>query len=177
MNTSRILTGALLCLSMALVFGGPAKAEPTEQLLSQLPGHDLFNQQGQMDPSRYTVGRVRAMAGDILFIELFEPFTVGDRTITHLHLQGTSGIGKHNNLGYPRPGDDIGLAYIDGSWQIVQRYHPYWLTRLSLREVGEVQRSAIDWGETRIIGLPPLGPSEARVMPEPEPQRPIRGMW
>lgn len=174
-NTARKLTGALLALSLAGFFATPAQAEPQGELLSQLPGHDVFRGDPQMNAADFYIGRVRGIAGSILFIELLEPVTIDGREVTHLHTAAT-GWGKFQNIGAPRPGDDVALKWEDGQWMIIDRYNPYWVTRLSLREVSEVQRSAINWGETRQVGLPNLQPSQP-VVQEVAPPPPVRGLW
>jgi hypothetical protein len=166
----------LLLLSLAAISTTPAQAEPEGEVLTQLPGHDVYYGEDQMEESDYYVGRVRGIAGPILMIELIPPVTIEGEEITHVNTAAT-GWGKYRNIGYPRPGDDIALKWEDGQWVIVDRYNPYWITRLDLREVSEVQRSAIDWGETREVGLPPLQPSPAvvqEIVPAPQP---VRGMW
>jgi hypothetical protein len=175
-NTARKLTGTLLMLSLAAIFATPAQAEPEAEVLSQLPGHDIYRDDPQMDATDYYIGRVRGIAGSILFIELEKPVTIEGTEYNHLHMAAT-GWGKYQNIGYPRPGDDLALKWENGGWVIVDRYNPYWVTRLQLRDVTEVQRSAINWGESRQVGLPALQPSQAVVREmEPVPQ-PIRGMW
>lgn len=175
-NTARTLTGMLLFLSLAAIGTTSVQAEPKEEVLVQLPGHDVYMDKPQMNADDFFIGRVRARAGDILFISLFEPATINGRTITRLHATAT-GWGKYQNIGYPKPGDDVALKWEDGGWVIIDRYNPYWVSRLDLRDVREVQRSAIDWGETREVGLPPLQPSPSVVREvEPMPE-PVRGMW
>lgn len=188
MNTSRTLTGLVALLSLAAFCPSPANAEPAEQLLSQLRGHESYEGDGMMKTSRYHIGRVRGQSGNVMSIEFFEPVVVsGDKEVKSINivatgtvarrLIGTSAKSNPNGVGYPIPGDDVAVVYEDGRWEIVQRYRPYWVSRLELREVPVVERSAFVW-DPQPFGLPPLEQRTVQIQPAPEPQpEPIRGMW
>ncbi|ACK68873.1 conserved hypothetical protein [Gloeothece citriformis PCC 7424] len=185
-NISRTFAGATALLSVAVFCPNPANAEPTEQLISQLRGHDEYTGEADFEASRYNIGRVRGITGNILSIELFEPVVIGDREIKSINVTATQTVARqmtsgqvYNDIGYPLPGDDVGLVYEDDQWQIIGRYHPYWVTRLDLKEVPVVERSAFEW-DPQPFGLPPLQPSPVVIEREPAPApapEPVQGLW
>ncbi|WP_013324919.1 hypothetical protein [Gloeothece verrucosa] len=183
-NTSRTLTGIIALLSLAAFCPTPAKAESAPVLISQLRGHEVYAKESQLNPDRYHVGRVRGISGNVLYIEFPQPVAVGDREVKVINISATGTVARRvigassseaNVVGYPAPGDDVGVVYEDGRWQVVQRYHPYWVSRLQLREVPEVQRSAFNW-DPKPFGLPPLEQRSVVIEPAPAPE-PVRGMW
>lgn len=183
-NTSRTLIGIVGILSLTVFCSSAVNAEPAEQLISQLRGHDEYTNEPDFVASRYNIGRVRGMTGNILSIELFNPVVVGDREIKTVNVTATQTVGRqttvgeiYNDIGYPLPGDDVGLVYEDGQWSIVGRYHPYWVSRLELREVPVVERSAFEWNP-QPFGLPPLEQPTVVIQRESESApAPVRGMW
>jgi hypothetical protein len=85
--------------------------------------------------------------------------------ITHLHVEAAA-----------EPGDDV---LIDLKTLSVMQAHPVWLTRLKLKEVVAVERSAINWESSAPVSLPPVQPS-APVAPAsvaPVAPAPVRGLW
>lgn len=184
-NTSRTLTGVAALLSLAVFCPIAVNAEPAEQLISQLRGHETYEGDGiSFQASKYHIGRVRGLSGNVMSIELFEPVVVGDKEIKTINIVATDTVARrviatstysNNSQGYPIVGDDVGVVYEDGKWEIVGRYHPYWVSRLELREVPKVERSAFIW-DPQPFGLPPLKPSPVAIQNVPEPE-PVRGMW
>ncbi|NER26265.1 MAG: hypothetical protein F6J89_01005, partial [Symploca sp. SIO1C4] len=81
-------------------------------------------------------------------------------------------------------GSDVIMKVVDGEWVIisdkVEDYKllydyamPSWVSRLDLREVALIERTAIDWSRPD-VSLPPLAPSTAVLEPV---EQPIRGLW
>jgi hypothetical protein len=171
------LTGLALLVTMVGV-SAPARADG--ELISQLEGHDTFDKSPQLNPDDYVVGRVKAVVGPILFINLLEPVTLGDKTFFDIHLEGSAASG-----------DDV-IFRKDGDRLIfVGTAHPAWISRLKLKDASDYQtnRSQI-WKElddTKEVGLPPLAPEQRTFVSEPEPApapapkpqpvAPVRGLW
>ncbi len=196
-KASHTNTGLLLCVSLVATITLPVKAEPSSQgeLVSQLSGHQTYQNQPQLNFNDYYYGRVRGMSGEIAAIELMKPIREGDGKL-NFAFQPITIDGKEVNSVlvsvpyYVRPGNDVILKWQDGSWMIVNTFrgsfygtladqaYPYWISRLNLIEVSEVQRTAINWGETRTVGLPPLQPGTVAIETTPEPiVQPVRGLW
>ncbi|ACK68874.1 conserved hypothetical protein [Gloeothece citriformis PCC 7424] len=183
-NISRTFAGAAALLSLAVFCPNPANAEPTEQLISQLRGHETYQGAGDIAASDIYIGRVRGISGDVISIELIDPIVVEGKEYRTINTKATGTVARrvlaksdynNNSIGYPIPGDDVGVAYQDGQWVIVGRYQPYWVTRLDLKEVPVVERSAFEW-DPKPFGLPPL--QQRTVVIEREPAAaPVRGMW
>ncbi len=172
----KAITGAMLALSALGVVSAPAQANPLTDkntvLLSQLPGHDVYRNEPQMLFSDYAIGRVRGKVGSIVMVEFLKygafpgyiEMENGSR-MTHIHADVNSLV---------EPGDDV---IINLQTLSVERAHPYWLTRLKLKEVVAIERSAIDFETSAPVSLPPVQQSApARVAPEPTPA-PVRGLW
>jgi hypothetical protein len=154
----------------------PAQAEPL--IIGQLEGHDTYKKAEQMNPDDYVIGRVRAVVGPILFINLLEPETIGDKTYFDFHIEGAAASG--DDVIFRREGDTLVFAGVA---------HPAWISRLKLKEVDSAsRRSALlqELDEQKEFGLPPLPPEQRTFtrepVPEPAPVRepapaPIRGLW
>lgn len=192
---SHTLAGLALGLSLFTI--SPAQAEPAqdEVLVSQLRGHTI---QDPIEIYRadwlefkfedYAIGRIRGVTGDVAQIQIISPshitmtydvgFTTGERDVYKVTTQ----------LPHQWPtlvaGADVIMKEVDGEWVVIsdkvddfkvyQDYAmPQWVSRLDLREVALVERTAIDWDRPD-VSLPPLQPSTAEIEPAPEP---IPGMW
>ena len=177
----KTLTGILVALAAYGVAAVPAQAEPfqskQETLLSQLPGHDLWRKGGsQLVLSDFAIGRVRGVIGNIMFIEFLKYpgslssagyFMRGNERLTHIHLPGSA-----------QPGNDVMVSYDSNAkvWQ-ASTAHPAWISRLNLKEVPTVEKTAINFESTAPVSLPPVQPSAPPVFtPEPAPM-PVRGLW
>ena len=187
-KTSQVITGLTLALAISAVAVTPAKAEPKneEVLLSQLAGHELY------DPfeiykddwvtfkfENFILGRVVGKEGSIIHVKLLSPesVTINDKEVTVINL----GRAPYSI----EAGDDIILNYENGEWVVLDdamtayevKYNnalPRWVSRLELREVENVQRTAIDFGDSRPVDLPPA--QQSTVYQEPAPA-PVRGLW
>ncbi|BFM38816.1 hypothetical protein [Synechocystis sp. LKSZ1] len=171
-SASSIAT-AILTLSVVGMTALSAQANPLptkgETLLSQLPGHDVYKKEDQMQFSDYGIGRVRGKVGNIVMVELLKygafpgyiSLDNGQR-ITHVDVEAAA-----------EPGDDV---LIDLKTLSVMQAHPVWLTRLKLKEVAAVERSAINFESSAPVSLPPVQPS-APVAPAPVAPTPVRGLW
>jgi hypothetical protein len=156
----------------------PAQAEPL--IIGQLEGHDTFRKAEQINQDDYVVGRVKAVVGPILFINLREPQTIGDKTYFDFHIEGSAAPG--DDVIFRREGDSLVFAGVA---------HPAWISRLKLKEVDSASRRSAIWKEleeTKEFGLPPLPPEQRtftrEAVPEPAPApvrepapAPIRGLW
>jgi len=177
----KTLTGILVALAAYGVSIVPAQANPLptkkEVLVSQLPGHDLWRKgSSQLVLSDFAIGRVRGVIGNIMFIEFLKYpgslssagyFMRGNERLTHIHLPGSA-----------QPGNDVMVSY-DSSAKIWQAStaHPAWISRLNLKEVPTVEKTAINFESTAPVSLPSVQPSAPPVFtPEPAPM-PVRGLW
>lgn len=190
-KTSQVLTGLTLALTLSAVAVPPAEAEPKneEVLISQLAGHEFYvpfeiyqdDWVQFMFEENLVLGRVRGKAGNQLSIELLSPESVmiGDKEVTSVNV----GRAPYNI----RSGDDVLLKYddVEETWVLIDdamtayeaKYShalPYWVSRLELRQVDDVERTAIDFGDTAPVGLPPA--QQSTVYQEPAPA-PVRGLW
>jgi hypothetical protein len=52
---------------------------------------------------------------------------------------------------------------------------PRWVSRLDLKEVALIERTAINWSRPEVT-LPPLAPGTAVLTPAPAPE-PVPGLW
>jgi hypothetical protein len=166
-----------------------AKANPIqpkqEVLISQLAGHEVYKKENQLMWQDYVLGRVRGKVGNILMIEFLKYgplpgyIDLGDgNKMTHYHMEGAA-----------EPGDDVILRpeFVNGKFasmgMIDSRYiqtfvtpaHPYWVSRLNIKAVPVVEKSAINFESSAPVSLPPVQPSAAPVF-QPAPA-PVRGMW
>jgi hypothetical protein len=187
-KSAKTLTGVLVALAAYGVSAIPAEAKPMqskqEVLVSQLRGHEVYKGQDQWDWRNYAVGRVRGKVGNILMIEFLKYgafpgyIDAGDGyKITHYHMEGAA-----------EPGDDVilrpefvngklmGMTYIDSKYlqTYVSQAHPYWVSRLKLKEVATVEKSAITFESSAPVSLPPV---QATPAPVYQPAPAIRGMW
>ena len=177
----KTLTGILVALAAYGVSTVPAQANPLstkkEVLVSQLPGHDLWRKGGsQLVLSDFAIGRVRGVIGNIMFIEFLKYpgslssagyFMRGNERLTHIHLPGSA-----------QPGNDVMVSYDSSAkvWQ-ASTAHPAWISRLNLKEIPTVEKTAINFESTAPVSLPPVQPSAPPVFtPEPAPM-PVRGLW
>jgi hypothetical protein len=182
----KVLSGVLLALA-ALGSLSPAQANPAASkgslLLSQLPGHDLWKKGGeQLTFDGLAIGRVRGAVGNIIQVELLE---YGDFP-GYIQVSEDRRRYHWDGIGAAMPGDDVLIKPIfndDGKYigaQFVSVAHPAWLTRLKLKEVAEVQASAIEFTPSQPVSLPPVtrpapAPAPAPAM-APAPTS-IRGLW
>ncbi|MFM7383539.1 MAG: hypothetical protein ACKO1W_10880, partial [Microcystaceae cyanobacterium] len=151
-----------------------------------LAGHNTYMKQDQLLWKNYAVGRVRGKVGNILMIEFlkygafpgFIDLGNGNK-MTHLHIEGAA-----------EPGDDVivrpkfvngkyaGWDFIDAKYirTFVSQAHPYWVTRLNIKAIPVVEKSAINFESSAPVSLPPVQPSAPPVAPAPMPA-PVRGLW
>lgn len=165
---------AILTLSAVSITALSAQANPFptkgETLLSQLPGHDTWRKGGeQLQFSDFGIGRVRGKIGSIVMVEFLKygafpgQITLDNgQKLTHLNVEAVA-----------EPGDDV---LIDLKTLSVMQAHPVWLTRLKLKEVVAVERSAINFESSAPVSLPPVQPS-ASVAPARVAPAPVRGLW
>jgi hypothetical protein len=199
----KLLTGMLLLLSLSIVSASPAKAALTEEqlqhhqsdhpgntekdahLLSQLPGHDLYDGGEQISPTEYKIGRVVGKTGNILFIVL------QDGTGTYFRTSGSA-----------NPGADVLVGESDGVYYIVgtdtlpymnsvggmDTAHPMWISRLELKEVPQSgslsSRTAPLWQQLEAsmsrtaVEMPPPQPAPAYSAPASTYEgEPVRALW
>ncbi len=184
-----LLAGLALAAISALSVA-PVQAEPAndEILISQLRGHTLedpievYKQDWvKFKFEDYAIGRIRGVTGDVAQVQTISPpyVTIGDDEVWRI----TTRLPKH----WPTlvAGSDVIMKVVDGEWVVISDdiaefellydyAMPQWVSRLDLREVALIERTAIDWSRPD-VSLPPLAPSTAVV--EPVEQAPIRGMW
>lgn len=190
-KSAKTITGVLVALAAYGISAIPAQAKPVSAqknvLISQLAGHNTYMKQDQLLWKNYAVGRVRGKVGNILMIEFLKYgvfpgyIDLGNgNKMTHLHIEGAA-----------EPGDDVivrpkfvngkyaGWDFIDAKYiqTFVSQANPYWVTRLKIKEIPVVEKSAINFESSAPVSLPPVQPSAAPVyQPAPTPA-PIRGMW
>ncbi len=178
LNKAQIFTGLALSVSLAAIAVAPVGAQQirTQPLsarenVNAMNGHPMLTMLEELDPEAVVIGRVAGDAGGILSVKFVSPrpVTVNDRDYYSVNLPAPNW--------HVQPGDDIVLAYKDGSWLYVgdAACQMAWLTRLNLKAVPEVTPVAIDWGEDKPVSLPPLQPSQA-VEPAFVPE-PVQGLW
>lgn len=179
----KALTGILVALAAYGVSALPAKAEPMttkqEVLVSQLSGHDRYNNGTQLVLSDYAIGRVRGAVGNILFIELLKYPSSASATGYYSYIDRNNNETRYTHLHLPgsaQPGDDVMISRTasNGIWTVSQA-HPAWISRLNLKEIPSIERSAVEFESTAPVSLPPVQPSTPPVY-QPAPA-PIRGMW
>ncbi|MFM7579105.1 MAG: hypothetical protein ACKO5Q_19495, partial [Microcystaceae cyanobacterium] len=71
-----------------------------------------------------------------------------------------------------------GWDFIDAKYirTFVSQAHPYWVTRLNIKAIPVVEKSAINFESSAPVSLPPVQPSAPPVAPAPMPA-PVRGLW
>jgi len=182
-KSAKVLSGVLLALA-AFGVTAPAQAGPAASkgslLLSQLPGHDRYIPGGeQMTFDGLAIGRVRGAVGSIIQVQLLEYGAFPG----YIQVSDNRRRYNWNGTGAAMPGDDVLLRPMfdsNGKYlgaEFVSVAHPAWLTRLNLKEVQEVQASAIEFTPSEPVSLPPVtrpAPTVAPVAPAP---MPIRGLW
>jgi len=129
----------------------------------------------ELNPEAVAIGRVAGATGGILSVRFIEPasVTVGDREYTSIQMTAPNWD--------TRPGDDIILAYKDGTWQYIADNvcEMAWISRLNLKSVPAAETASIQWEETKPVSLPPVQ-ERSVAAPTPAPEAapaPIRGMW
>ncbi|MEA5510712.1 hypothetical protein VB715_13140 [Crocosphaera sp. UHCC 0190] len=197
MKHSHILAGLALGLSLSAI--APAQAEPAngEVLVAQLRGHvvedpiEVYRADWlKFKFEDYAIGRIRGVTGDVAQVQIISPshitmtydvgFTTGERDVYKV---STRMPGQWPTL---VAGADVIMKEVDGKWVIIsdkkqdlevyQAYAmPQWVSRLDLREVALVERTALDWDRPD-VSLPPLRPSTAVITPAPTPE-PVPGLW
>jgi hypothetical protein len=174
-KTAYTITAIVLGLSFSVLSTEQAKAQSAESTVRLMYGHPMVKMLEEMNPEAVVIGRVRGQSGGILSVEFLNPtsVSVGDRDWTSINI-----VAPNWNV---VPGDDIVLAYHDGGWHYIGEAtcQMAWISRLNLKDVNEVQRSTIDWGENRQpVSLPPLQERTVEVTPpEAEVNPPVPGMW
>jgi len=189
-KSAQAITGIVAAVAAYGMTTLPAEANPLqpkgEVLISQLAGHNTYMKQDQLLWKNYAVGRVRGKVGNILMIEFlkygafpgFIDLGNGNK-MTHLHIEGAA-----------EPGDDVivrpkfvngkyaGWDFIDAKYirTFVSQAHPYWVTRLNIKAIPVVEKSAINFESSAPVSLPPVQPSAPPVAPAPMPA-PVRGLW
>ena len=184
-SKNSVLLGMAVAVSASAIAVAPAQAEG-ETLIAQLRGYQFYSPIEMVSDEwlewqfteQVAVGRVVAKVGDICFVDFVSP--------EGLDVSSQVGTTEKLACGWEiNAGDDVIAGYEDDSWAIIDEddldvvYRaalPAWITRLNLKEEVEVQRTAIDWGDTREVELPPLRPQAVTPAPAPVPQ-PIRGLW
>ncbi|GBF82135.1 hypothetical protein [Aphanothece sacrum] len=188
---STLLAGLAITLSWSAIAVTPAQAEPAqnEVLISQLRGHKLEDpievyrdEWLKFKFEDFAIGRIRGVTGDVAQIQIISPSSVrvGDRDVT---VVSTSMPTFWPNL---KPGDDAIMRVVDGKWVIVsdkradlKAYQafamPVWVSRLDLKEVALIERTAINWSRPDVT-IPPLPPNTAVLEPAPAPE-PVPGLW
>ncbi|HAC66178.1 MAG TPA: hypothetical protein DCF68_22250 [Cyanothece sp. UBA12306] len=191
MKKSRIFAGLALAASLSALSIAPVQAEPAneEVLMAQLRGHiiedpiEVYKQDWlKFRFEDYAIGRIRGITGDVAQIETISPpyVTIGDgdtpvwRISTRLPRYWATLV----------PGADVIMKVVDGEWVIISDKkedlmvlydfaRPEWVSRLDLKEVALIERTAIEWSRPDVT-LPPLAPSTAVIEPVPEP---VPGLW
>jgi hypothetical protein len=150
----------------------------TEILLSQLRGHDIYDNEPQMKWDNYSLGRVVGKSGGIMSI---------------LVEDGTS----FQADGYVRPGSDVLVAQDEnGEYYLVSASHSEWISYLEEDygvkrnknyPVPLLERTAPIWAEIEagssrsVLEIPEREPVESQYeMTEPtmmEESEPVRGLW
>lgn len=190
-KSAKTIAGVFVALAAYGVSAIPAQAEPVSAkqdiLISQLPGHEVYKKENQLIWQNYVLGRVRGKVGNILMIEFLKYgplpgyIDLGNGyKMTHLHIEGAAEAGD-DVIVRPRfsNGKYVGWDLIDAKYiqTFVAQAHPYWVSRLKLKEIPVVEKSAINFESSAPVSLPPVQPSAAPVyQPAPTPA-PIRGMW
>jgi hypothetical protein len=190
-KSAKTITGVIVALAAYGISAIPAQAEPVsakqDVLISQLAGHNTYMKQDQLLWKNYAVGRVRGKVGNILMIEFLKYgafpgyIDLGNgNKMTHLHIEGAAEPGD-DIIVRPRfsNGKYVGWDFIDAKYiqTFVSQANPYWVTRLKIKEIPVVEKSAINFESSAPVSLPPVQPSAAPVyQPAPTPA-PIRGMW
>ncbi|MGK7930871.1 MAG: hypothetical protein AB4041_05490 [Microcystaceae cyanobacterium] len=182
-SKNSVLLGMAAAVSASAIAVVPAQAEG-ETLVAQLRGYNFFSPIEIVDDEflewefmeDVAIGRVVAKVGDICFVDFLRP----------ADLDVSSQVGSTEKLacGWQiNAGDDVIAGFDDDKWVIIDEddlnvvYRaalPAWITRLDLKEEMEVQRTAIDWGDSEPVQLEPLRPQATTPAPAPEP---IRGLW
>lgn len=182
---SAITAGILLTTGINTVQASTIEKEQTsnsqkQTLISQLEGHDTFNSGSQMGWENYTLGRVIARSGDIVFIR------TENGTIFH-------------GGGALCPGSDVLVGQGEnGKYYLVENSHPQWISRLkgkyAWKQVASSgalnERTAAIWASmeqsrTTTREIPPrrevISTPAPTYTPEPQVQqqynKPIRGLW
>ncbi|ACK67680.1 conserved hypothetical protein [Rippkaea orientalis PCC 8801] len=191
MNKSRIVAGLALAASLSAVSVAPAQAESPDKevLMAQLRGHTIEDPIEVISQDwlkfrfeDYAIGRIRGVTGDVAQVETIAPryVKIGDSDVWRI----TTRMPKR----WPTlvPGADVIMKVVDGEWVIVSDKKqdlnvlyayamPQWVSRLDLKEVKLIERTAIDWSRPD-VSLPPLAPGTAVIEPAPEPA-PVPGLW
>lgn len=190
-KSAKTLTGVIVALAAYGVTAIPAEAKPVqpqkEVLISQLRGHEVYRKQDQWDWRNFAVGRVRGKVGNILMIEFLKygafPGYIdlgNNNKMTHLHIEGSAEPGD-DVIVRPRfsNGKYVGWDFIDAKYlrTFISQAHPYWVSRLKLKDVATVEKSAITFETSAPIGLPPVQPSAAPVYQPAPVSAPVRGLW
>jgi hypothetical protein len=188
---STLLAGLAVTLSWSAIAITPAQAEPAQNgvLISQLRGHvvtdpiDVYRDEWlKFKFEDFAIGRIRGVTGDIAQIQIISPSSVkingNDVTLVATRMPAYWSTLK--------PGDDTIMRVVDGKWVIVSDKRTYlntytayampqWVSRLDLKEVALIERSAINWSRPD-VSLPPLPPNTAVLEPAPAPA-PVPGLW
>ncbi len=175
-KTTSAFAAIVIALSLTGVANSPVKAQSAESTVMLMSGHPMLKDLKELAPESVVIGRVRGQSGGILSIQFLNPQAVK-----------VNGV-EYTNIVMPSPswhiipGDDIILAYKDGSWQYIadSMCEMAWISRLKLRNFEEVQRTSIEWGDSQPVGLPPLRQQTAEITPTPRVNpapTPIRGLW
>ena len=166
-----VAAGTLAAITLSAVMATPAKADVVKKI-DAMYGHNIPNELADLDAEAVVVGRVVRKSGDLAGIKLWWPDSVDiddkEYSLVSMYVPWDA-----------IPGSDVVLAYVDGGWTYVSDYDDStcmgcYITRLDLKEVQEVEKVSIDWGESEPVALPAIQPSTAVVAPAPEP---IRGLW
>jgi hypothetical protein len=185
-KTSFTIGGVILSCAIASVpIAKPANAEPvseqhhsnsSEMLVSQLRGHETYQDQEQLNPNDYVYGTVKGAAGSMLSIELEE----GDSVL----VESTSA----------RPGDDVILTKEGDDYEFVGQAQPAWIMTLQedyklnmAAETGSATSSTTSVEQEEMEQTDTVTPSPAPVpepqqtepapAPEEEPAEPVQGLW
>ena len=164
-------------LGSLVVASSPAQAAIPSSVRA-LYGHKFLKEIKKDTPDIVAVARVVGKAGSIVSLRFIDPtvVTVNGQNISTATLDA---FNWNTQLG-----DDVFLAYRDGSWFYLEdntSNEISWISRLKLKAVSDVKVSKIDWSETAPVNLPPAQP-RAVVRPAPAPASapapaPVRGLW
>lgn len=164
-----------LAASVCALAVTPAQAQGIPSSVGALYGHKFLKEIKANKPDIVVVGRVVGKAGSIVSIDLIDPTSVSidGKTVSGLTLDA---FNWNTQLG-----DDVFLAYEDGSWRYLEdntANEIRWISRLKLKAVSDVRVSKIDWGSSTVVTVPPVQSRRAVAAPVAAPvAQPVRGLW
>jgi len=169
---SQLLMGLALAASLGglVVASSPAQAAIPSSVRA-LYGHKFLKAIKKDTPDIVAVARVVGKAGSIVSLRFIDPtaVTVNGQNISTATLDA---FNWNTQLG-----DDVFLAYRNGSWEYLEdntSNEISWISRLKLKAVSDVKVSKIDWSQSAPVSLPPA--QTRPVAPAPAPA-PVRGLW